>query len=117
MRRPGATKRRWRALSSAVVAAVALGVPAVAGASPEDVFGFGARSAAMGATGTAIGSGYETVYSNPALLSLERSRLLVLGLQGALFDMRANGPLSYEPLHGSVIGATLPVPFEGALKD
>src|SRR5262249_21982126 len=52
-----------------------------------------------------------------ALLSLERSRSLVLGIQGAIFDMRANGPLEYEPLHGSVIGATLPVPFEGVLKD
>lgn len=108
----------------------ALGLTALLGlsaarahASPEDVFGFGPRSSAMGATGAAIGQGYEAVYSNPALLSLSHQRALTLGFVSAAFDLRAQGltstndRLSYGPLHGSVIGATLPVPFGGALKD
>ncbi|HEY4118438.1 MAG TPA: hypothetical protein VGM56_11310 [Byssovorax sp.] len=86
-------------------------------ASPEDVFGFGARSSAMGRAGAAIGEGYEAVYSNPALLSLERERTLTIGLTGALFDLHANGLMPQEPLHGAVIGATVPLPFEGILKD
>ena len=101
-----------------------------AAASPEDVFGYGARSAAMGATGAAVSEGYEAVYGNPALLSTARERRLTLGMIGAIFDLsagadRAGGSashagdrrLSYDPLRGGLIGATLPVPFGGALAD
>lgn len=102
----------------------ALGLGAIVGlaaaqahASPEDVFGFGPRSSGMGATGAAIGRGYEAVYSNPALLSLAHQRELTLGFVGAAFDLRAPRKLSYGPLHGSIIGATLPVPFGGVLQD
>jgi long-chain fatty acid transport protein len=86
-------------------------------ASPEDVFGFGPRASALGATGAASAEGYEAVYGNPALLSLARRRELALGLTSAVFDIRAKTKLSYDPLHGSVIGAVLPVPFGGVLKD
>jgi long-chain fatty acid transport protein len=40
----------------------------IAAASPQDVLGYGARSAAMGGTGVASAEGYEAVYKNPALL-------------------------------------------------
>lgn len=87
-----------------------------AGASPEDIFGFGPRSAAMGQSGAADAEGYEAVYGNPALLSLARARQITLGYAGATFDLRAGSKLSYDALHGSVIGATLPIPFGGVLE-
>lgn len=99
----------------AVAAGVAAAVPAQA--SPEDVFGFGPRSIALGATGAASGQGFETVYSNPALLSLSRERELTLGLLGAAFDLRAGGEIPYDALKGSMIGAVLPIPFGGVLRD
>jgi long-chain fatty acid transport protein len=98
------------ALERALVAAPAL-------ASPEDVFGFGPRASALGATGAASAEGYEAVYGNPALLSLSRSNQLALGYSTAAFDLHARTPLSYDALHGSVIGAVLPLPFGGVLKD
>lgn len=100
----------------AISAALGLGARGAA-ASPEDVFGFGPRSSALGATGAADAEGYEAVYGNPALLSLARSRGLSVGVAAALFDLRARGRISYEPLHGSVIGAVLPLPFGGVLRD
>jgi long-chain fatty acid transport protein len=51
------------------------------------------------------------------LLSLARRRELALGITSAVFDVHARTKLSYDPLHGSVIGAVLPVPFGGVLKD
>ncbi|HVY48364.1 MAG TPA: hypothetical protein VHB21_20895 [Minicystis sp.] len=106
-----------RAAALALSLGACLAQASSAAASPEDVFGFGARSSAMGATGAALGEGYEAVYANPALLSLTRERELTLGFQGAIFDLHANGARSYEPLRGSVIGATLPVPFDGPLAN
>lgn len=102
---------------SVAVAALALAAARPAGASSEDVFGFGVRTMAMGATGAAVGEGYEAVWGNPALLSLARDRELTLGFLGAHFDLRAGERISYDGLRGSFIGATLPVPFGGFLKD
>ncbi|KYG04117.1 hypothetical protein BE21_48385, partial [Sorangium cellulosum] len=107
-----------RGFAPLVAAGLALAPAGVARASPEDVLGFGARASAMGATGAAVAEGYEAVYANPALLSLSRERRLTLGLEGAIFDLRAGGRrLSYPPLRGSLIGATVPIPFGGALAD
>jgi long-chain fatty acid transport protein len=113
---------RFRSTRYRVVFALALAVlcgasSRPASASSEDVFGFGARSGAMGAAGSAVGQGYEAVYGNPALLSLAHERELTLGFLGAHFDLRAGDRISYEGLRGSFIGAVLPVPFGGALKD
>jgi long-subunit fatty acid transport protein len=107
-----------RLLACGLAAIGVLGPAAPAQASPEDVLGFGPRSIAMGSTGAAGSEGYEAVYGNPALLSTARSRELTLGFVGAVFDVHANdAKIPAGPLHGSVIGATLPVPFGGALKD
>src|SRR5262249_49732789 len=107
-----------RTIASAA-AALAIGLAAgVARGSPEDAFGFGVRSMGLGATGAASAEGYEAVYDNPALLSLARSKALSLGALGAMFDLHAGGErLSYEALRGSLIGATLPIPFGGALEN
>ncbi|WP_437538627.1 hypothetical protein WME79_21860 [Sorangium sp. So ce726] len=111
-------RRRGRGFAPLLAAGLALAQGGAAQASPEDVLGFGARSSAMGATGAAAAEGYEAVHANPALLSLSRERRLTLGLTGAIFDLRAGDlRLSYAPLRGSVIGATVPIPFGGALAD
>ncbi|WP_437282794.1 hypothetical protein WME90_20115 [Sorangium sp. So ce375] len=111
-------RRRWRGFAPLSAAGLALAQAGAAQASPEDVLGFGARASAMGATGAAVAEGYEAVHANPALLSLSRERRLTLGLAGAVFDLRAgDGRLSYAPLRGSVIGATVPIPFGGSLAD
>jgi long-chain fatty acid transport protein len=87
-------------------------------ASPEDVFGFGPRASAMGATGAASALGFEAVYANPALLSDEPERRLALGFVGAHFDLHAGDKrVPYDALHASLIGATLPIPFGGALHN
>jgi long-chain fatty acid transport protein len=91
-------------------------------ASPQEVIGFGPRSIAMGTTGAAVGRGVDTVYANPALLSLSRELELELGLEGAWFDLHAHGPgmpggVGKAPLRANTLGALLPLPFAGVLKD
>lgn len=91
-------------------------------ASPEDLFGYGARSTAMAATGTATSSDYEAAYSNPALLSRIARPRLVLGMLGANFDEEAHGDglpgrIEDRSARGIDIGVDLPIPFGGALKD
>ncbi|MBK8258935.1 MAG: hypothetical protein IPK82_40530 [Polyangiaceae bacterium] len=71
----------------------------------------------MAGAGTAIGYGFETVRSNPALLSLSRERVLSAGWFGAFFDLNANGRVPAEAVSGTLLGGTLPLPFEGFLKD
>lgn len=109
--------RPLRCLLAAGLAALGALFSAPAQASPEDVLGFGPRSIATGSTGAASSEGYESVYGNPALLSTARERQLAFGFVGAVFDIHAKEKIAAGPLHGSVIGATLPIPFGGALKD
>ena len=95
---------------------------ASAHASPEDLFGFGTRSPAMGGTGAAHAEGFEATYDNPALLSLSHERRLSLGFQGATYSLSASGAgepghVSYPDAKGILVGAVLPVPFGGVLKD
>ena len=76
----------------------------------------------MGMTGAAIGRGFETTYTNPALLSISRDRKLSLGFTEALYDLHADGAhapgaMHVQSVHGIVIGATLPLGFGGRLKD
>ena len=108
------SQRRLLAFGLAAIGALA---SAQALASPEDVLGFGPRSIAMGATSAAGSEGYESVYGNPALLSTAQRRQLSLGFVGAVFDIHAKEKIAAGPLHGSVIGATLPLPFGGVLKN
>jgi long-subunit fatty acid transport protein len=113
---PPRPPRRLLAFGLAALGALLFSA-APAQASPEDVLGFGPRSIAMGATGAAGSEGYESVYGNPGLLSTARSRQLTLGFVGAVFDIHAKEKIPTGPLHGSIIGATLPLPFAGVLKD
>jgi len=105
------------------MAALALALaPASALASPEDLFGYGARGASMGGTGAAHASDYEAAFANPALASRVRRYRLTLGLQGATFDPHADGEglpgrVSDRAAKGIVIGGDIPVPFGGPLRD
>lgn len=93
---------------------------APASASPEDLFGYGARSPAMAGTGTATSSDFEAAYTNPALLSRIEKPKLALGILGATFDEVATGDglpgrIDDRSAHGLDIGADLPVPLGGVL--
>ncbi len=108
-------------LTLAAVAASLL-VPVAASASPEDVFGYGGRTSAMGATGVAHASGYETAWHNPALAATIRENELTLGFGGAVFALDAVGEglpgrVPTQPAKGITIGAAIPVPFGGKLRD
>ena len=110
-----------RILAIGLVAA-GTAVSATASATPEDLFGYGPASQAMGMTGAAIGEGFEKVHTNPALLSLSRDRRLSLGFQYVDFRLHARGDnapgdMNEDPLKGVIIGTTLPLGFGGVLKD
>ena len=93
-----------------------------ASASPEDLFGYGAQSTAMAGTGTATSSDFEAAYTNPALLSRIRQPKLALGMLGANFDEVATGDglpgrIEDRAARGLDIGADLPIPLGGVLKN
>jgi long-chain fatty acid transport protein len=110
-----------RRAALAVSLATAL-VASSAAASPEDIFGYGPRSAAMAGVGPASSNDYEAAYTNPALISRIHLKTLMVGYQGAVFDLSATGPglpggIAYDPSTGMLIGIGLPVPFGGVLAD
>jgi long-chain fatty acid transport protein len=89
-----------------------------AGASEPEMFGMGARSAGMAATGVADAEGYEATYVNPAGLVGPTARRLTLGYVHAGYDLSLDG--MHRPVDatdGLVLGADLPIPFGGVLRD
>ena len=108
-------------LAAAAALALAL-VSSRAEASPEDLFGFGARTSALGATGVAHATGYETAWHNPALASTIRQNKLTLGYGGAVFALDVVGAglpgrVGTRAANGFLIGGDVPIPFGGALRD
>jgi long-chain fatty acid transport protein len=109
--------------------AAALGAFAIASlsavsvdAAPQDLFGFGTRSSGMGMTGAASAEDYEAIYGNPGLLAETRDKSLTLGFGIARHALRADTPgheqtLPTDEMRTIYIGAALPLPFGGALKD
>jgi len=59
-----------------------------ADATPQDLFGLGARTFSMGGTGTAFCNDYSCVHANPAGLSRVDQTSLTLGYAGASFGLR-----------------------------
>ncbi|NUP09045.1 MAG: hypothetical protein HOW73_23590 [Polyangiaceae bacterium] len=107
-------------LSTAAVAgmmAASMAFVAPAHASPQDVLGYGARSSAMAGAGVAFGEGFETVYTNPSLLSLSKNKELDFGFTGAVFQLEANGPLGTDGLAAGVLGGVLPIPLPDPVGD
>jgi long-chain fatty acid transport protein len=92
-------------------------------ASPQDLFGYGARASAMAGLGGAIIDDFSAVHANPAALSRARDISFTLGYQGAGFNieravaMGAPQHLGQDLSRGTVIGLALPLPFGGALRD
>lgn len=95
----------------------AIGMPA-AQASPQDLFGYGARSQGMGTTGASTSVGYEATYNNPAGLAETERRQIALGFAANDFHLRVDGEISeLTSSRGIVIGLALPLPFGGPLRD
>ena len=63
-------------------ASVTLAAPPPAYATPQDIFGFGARTPGMAMTGASYVDDFEGVFANPAGLAGARRMALVLGLTG-----------------------------------
>ena len=117
-----------RDLRSASIAAVALFVAGLAAsnaalASPQDLFGFGARSIAMGGTGAAIADDYSAVYVNPANLSRVHHASVTVGYEGAGFQLlmaRGNDAPTHAPMQitrGVLVGITIPIPLPHPIDD
>ncbi len=118
------SSRRAGAGSVALAVSLALVVCARdAEASPEDIFGYGPRSSAMGGTGAASAHGFEAAWANPALLSRMREKKLTLGYGAATFGLyvapegAASRRVGADAARGLFIGADLPLPLGGFLKD
>jgi long-subunit fatty acid transport protein len=93
-------------------------VPATVVASPQDLFGFGARYVALAATGSSYADGYGAVHANPAGLSRVRRRELTLGYAATGFSLNVNdGYLAADPGSATMIGLSFPLPFGGFLRD
>ena len=107
--------RRGAAIAGAIASLL---VASGASASPEDLFGYGARTSAMGATGTAHATGYESAWHNPALASVVRAPKLTLGYVGGVLRLDAQGDglpgrTSAAAVKGTTIGAEIPIPLGG----
>lgn len=113
-------KKRFFMVSALMLAA--MGSTKSASASPEDIFGYGGRTSALGGTGIAHARGYEAVYANPALLGGLQTRKLTLGITGSTFSLfaqegGATNRVTAPGAHGILVGADVPIPFGGALQD
>ncbi len=119
-------RQRQRLQSLVVVGALLgglLGAPGRAQASAPELFGFGARTGAMGATGAAHALDYESVYANPAALTRGQNKRLTVGYLFGYFDLgmsqnlRRIRPPKADNTYGLIIGATIPLPFDGWLRN
>lgn len=93
-------------------------------ASPQDLFGYGPRSTAMGGVGAAITDDMASVHTNPAGLSRAREIAVTLGYQGTGYNLglqrSPSGPTEAVPIdlaRGTLIGLAMPLPFTGILRD
>ncbi len=99
---------------------MAFGVLAATGtahASAEDIAGYGPESPSLAGLGAATAKRFDAAYTNPALLSRMRTRELSLGFTGGSFRLKSDGPTGSLAMRGFSIGAGLPIPFGGVLKD
>ena len=102
---------------SACVGAL-LAVPSLSAASVPDLFGLGARAPGMAGTGIAGAGGWEAAYENPGALSAAAGRRLTLGYVFGHFGTSIDGASHVpEDTHAAVIGATLPLPLGGFMRD
>jgi len=82
------------------------------------MFGMGARSAALAGAGVADAVGYDATYVNPAGLVGATHRRLTLGYVYGGYRLRLDGAARpVETTQGLLLGAALPIPFGGVLRD
>lgn len=96
----------------------ALLTPLCAQASALDLFGYGARSCALGGAIATSARGHSAVYYNPAALSLATSPSFSIAYQHASFNLSINEldrPTEDSP--ALILGFGIPLPFGGVLKD
>jgi long-chain fatty acid transport protein len=115
-----APRRRSFALAAAAATTLCL---RDASGSPQDLYGYGARSVSMGGSGVAISDDYSSVYTNPANLTRTRRATLTIGYQGGGFQLwtrRADGPAAHAPMditRGLLLGIAIPIPLPRPLDD
>ena len=97
---------------------LALFSPLNAHGSALDLFGYGARGAALGGAIATSARGHSAVYYNPAALTLATAPSFSIAYQHASFDLSING--SNHPTQSSpalILGFGIPLPFGGALAN
>jgi long-chain fatty acid transport protein len=112
-------RRAFLAILAVALCLVGEGLAAApAHATPQDLFGLGARSPALGMTGVSWSDNWEAVYTNPAGLARVRSREIAIGLGGGTYQLTLdNTRFPVEPPRGMTIGFQLPLPFGDVLQD
>jgi long-chain fatty acid transport protein len=101
-----------------MVALVVGGVASVGKASEPEMMGMGARGAAMAGTGVADAEGYDATYTNPAGIVGPTRRRLTIGWMYGGYRLRLDGAdHPVDATQGLILGAALPVPFGGVLRD
>lgn len=92
--------------------------PAVAHATPQDLYGFGVRSPGLGMTGVSYVCDWEAVYLNPANLAGAERRRLSFAASAAMYDLHVDHErFPLESARGTTIGFHLPLPFGDVLED
>lgn len=93
-------------------------LPITAQGSALDLFGYGARGAALGGAIATSARGHSAVYYNPASLTEAASPSFSIGYQHASFDLRINDTAhSTESSPALILGFGVPLPFGGLLED
>lgn len=98
--------------------ATLLALAGTAQASPLELYGFGARSAAFAGGGVATGDTFDCVYLNPAGLAKQRSRYVAGGVAMGRFDLRLDSQdTNLDDTIATTFGLVAPLPLAGSLKD
>lgn len=87
-------------------------------ASSTDLFGMGARGAAMGGAVVSNTTGYSAVYYNPAALMILGQRQFSVGVQRADYSISLNDEnYAVDANTNLVLGFNVPIPFGDVLAD
>lgn len=101
-----------------IALALVLCLTASARASEPNIVGIGVRSPALAGTGAADSTGYEASYTNPAGLAMDARRSLSVGYIIGRWDLTLDKThQNLEHADAILLGANLPLPFGGILKD
>lgn len=92
--------------------------PAVADASPLELYSFGGRSSGMAGAGVATAHSFDCVYLNPAGLGAIRHKYLAGGLSYGALKLKLNGEASAgEDTIAVTFGMVVPLALKGRLRD